>query len=150
MSRKLSVLALALPFALTPLACQKHGEEPSTTTTTGATITTNQQGEDADDVSMTKQIKNRLQSDDALSPTAKNVDVLTNEGVVTLRGTVTTERERDEIELVARDVNNGRLVQNHLTVTPAPSVPSAQGRGFPPKRPEPLEDTRPPPINDKY
>jgi hypothetical protein len=154
---KLFTFALPLPLMLAAFGCQKKGEEPSTTTTTGAEMTATDQGESADDVSMTKQIRQRLLSDDALSTAAKDVTVITNNGMVTLRGNVQTDREKDEIELVARDVNGGKVVKNQLHVLGITddNMPAAEPKAFPPKRPKPLEDkTQEPrdqqPMNDKY
>jgi hypothetical protein len=156
----MKLFAFALPLTVAAFGCQKKGEEPSTstTTTTGADITAADQGESADDLSMTKQIRQRLMSDDALSMKAKDVTVVTNNGFVTLRGNVETEREKDEIELVARDVNGGKMVKNELNVvgTKDETGPAAGPRTFPPKRPQPLEDkmrdqqSSPPPLNEKY
>jgi hypothetical protein len=159
MNRKLNLLAFALPLTLAAFGCQKKGEEPtSTTNTTGAEVTATDQGESADDISMTKQIRQRLMSDDALGAKAKDITVITNNGFVTLRGNVDTAREKDEIELVARDVNGGKLVKNELNVlgTKDESGNSAEPRTFPRKHPKPLDEKQQqqqnsqPPLNEKY
>ena len=46
----------------------------------------------------------------------RRIDVETNNGVVTLRGTVETPQEKEQAEIIARETDGVRRVQNQLTV----------------------------------
>jgi osmotically-inducible protein OsmY len=58
-------------------------------------------------------------ADDGLSFDAKNVKVITAEGVVTLRGAVGSEAERARIESIARAVSDVQRVDYQLEVATA-------------------------------
>ena len=55
-------------------------------------------------------------SDDSLSTTAKNVKIITNDGVVTLRGPVKSEHEKQAIAAKAQQVAGVQRVDNQLEV----------------------------------
>lgn len=75
------------------------------------------QSESEADRTITQRIRQAIMSDDSLSTNAKNIKIITVNGVVTLRGPVGSIEEK---ELVSRKVNNiqGILnVENLLEVT---------------------------------
>jgi len=79
----------------------------------------------AEDVKITEQIRQSLQSNTATSADAANVTVITMDGKVTLRGTVGTEEEKRMIgDTAAKSVSADR-VDNQITVK-AP-VPAFRG-----------------------
>ncbi|MES1179479.1 MAG: BON domain-containing protein [Myxococcales bacterium] len=81
----------------------------------GATLTPMDQGPSDADRKITRDIRQAVMNDSALSFTAKNVKIITVGGRVTLRGPVKTEAERTAIESAARKVvGNGALVESQL------------------------------------
>ena len=54
--------------------------------------------------------------DTKLSVNAHNVKIITQDGKVTLRGPVTTEEEKQQIEQIARDVAGANNVDSQLEV----------------------------------
>lgn len=77
----------------------------------GAMVTEN----DADRA-VTQRIIVIIKEDPALTPTAQNVRVSTANGIVTLRGMVNSDREKQTIENKAKMVSGVRNVDNQLEV----------------------------------
>lgn|SRR6266850_3339007 len=61
-------------------------------------------------------IRRAVTADDSLSTNAKNVKIITNNGTVTLRGPVKSEKEKAEIEAKAKQVAGVKRVDNQLEV----------------------------------
>jgi osmotically-inducible protein OsmY len=80
-------------------------------------LTSGDQSETAGDRALTQQIRQAVVADDSLSTTAKNVKIITTNGVVTLRGPVKTDQERTTIAAVATKLAGAGKVQNQLEVT---------------------------------
>lgn len=76
------------------------------------------QGENETDRNITADIRKAVVAKDGLSTNAKNVKIITNGGVVTLRGAVESEGERDIVSAIARDTKNVTRIDNQLEVTP--------------------------------
>lgn len=76
------------------------------------------QGEDEADVRISRQVRESIMADDQLSFTAKNVDIITSAGHVTLRGAVKTAAESEELERRTRATSGVREVDNQLVVSP--------------------------------
>jgi len=68
-----------------------------------------------DDAALLAKVKARLASDAGLT-TLKNVNVDTRDSVVTLRGTVESDAQRQQIERAAAQVNGVKRVVNELKV----------------------------------
>ena len=75
--------------------------------------TTGDQSENEADRTITQNIRRAV---DSLSTNAKNVKIITNNGTVTLRGPVKSEKEKAEIEAKAKQVAGVRSVDNQLEV----------------------------------
>lgn len=73
--------------------------------------------ERVDDVLLTARVKTEMTAEGQVSPTRVNVDTL--DGVVTLKGEVPTQQEKDAAERAARKVEGVRSVENKLVVNPA-------------------------------
>ena len=84
--------------------------------TNNATPTPGDQGNNASDLKITQKIRQAVMADGALSFTAKNVKIITQNGKVTLRGPVNSEDERSRIEAAARKVAGTAQVDNQLEV----------------------------------
>jgi hypothetical protein len=80
-------------------------------------LTPTDQGENAADVQTTQQIRRAILGDDALSFSAKNVQVITFNGKVTLRGPVKTDEERARVGTIAANFTNKVDLDNQLEVT---------------------------------
>jgi hyperosmotically inducible protein len=82
----------------------------------GDTKTPGDQSESEADRTITQNIRKALTEDDSLSTNAKNVKIISNDGVVTLRGPVKNEKEKAEIEAKAKQVAGVKNVVNQLEV----------------------------------
>ncbi len=135
-----------LPLAVTPLllvlaaGCNNKGSQSDTTQTTGGTVpaapatalpsdntgvnardttgamTPLDQGNQADDLQTTQEIRKALIDSDSLSADAKNVKIITNGGIVTLRGPVRSDAERATVEMMARKAAETDRIVNELDV----------------------------------
>jgi len=74
------------------------------------------QAEKEADRAITQQIRQQVFKEDALSKDAKEVRIVTVDGVVTLRGPVQTEAERKEIDSVAKCIEGVKRVDNQLEI----------------------------------
>jgi len=70
--------------------------------------------EKVDDATITTVVKTKLIGDSQVA--ARKIDVDTKDGVVTLKGTVTSETERDKAIQIARDTKGVQRVDDQLTV----------------------------------
>ncbi len=131
---KIHTTLLALSVVVVVAAgCEKKSTDRSGTThTTGANapdntginerdrdrtaVTPMDQNNSRADMDATQAIRKDIMSDDSLSMTAKNVKIITENGVITLRGPVKTEGEKAEIEARARALAGNRRVDNMIDV----------------------------------
>jgi osmotically-inducible protein OsmY len=74
------------------------------------------QSENEADRTITQNIRQALTADDSLSTNAKNVKIITNDGTVTLRGPVKSEKEKSDIEAKAKQVAGVKRVDNQIEV----------------------------------
>jgi hyperosmotically inducible periplasmic protein len=95
---RVPVLCIALVLALVMGAC-------SSTQTAGTQV---------DDAAITAAVKAKLAADGDINPF--NIDVDTNEGVVTLQGRVEKDEARTKAELLARETDGVRRVINLVKV----------------------------------
>lgn len=102
-----------------------QGEPPrapeSTGDKSGTTMLPADQSESPADREITQSIRKSVVADSALSPTAKNVKIVTSGGVVTLRGPVKTQAEKTTIADKAQQTPNVKRVDNQLDVEAAPA-----------------------------
>lgn len=82
----------------------------------GGTKTSGDQSNDSGDIKITAAIRRAVMKDDSLSMTAKNVKVITADGVVTLRGPVKTEAEKMAIAKHAEANAGDAKVMNQLEI----------------------------------
>ena len=78
--------------------------------------TTGDQSENEADRTITQNIRRAVTADDSLSTNATNVKIITNNGTVTLRGPVKSEKEKAEIVAKAKQVAGAKSVDNQLEV----------------------------------
>ncbi|MGH9884445.1 MAG: BON domain-containing protein [bacterium] len=82
----------------------------------GNTITPIDQADSAEDLRITQTIRKAVVADDALSLNAQNVKIITQNGVVTLRGPVRSVAERASIAAKATGVAGVTRVDNQLEI----------------------------------
>lgn len=82
-----------------------------------AAVTPMDQGMSETDMNVTQRIRQEVVAADSLSLTAKNVKIVTLDGIVTLRGPVNTAEERSIIAAIAQRADGVRRVDNQLEVT---------------------------------
>lgn len=79
--------------------------------------TADQQKENRSDRELTAEIRKAITSDKSLSTYAHNVKIITQHGVVTLKGPVHTEEEKAAIEAKAAQIAGaGTRIDNQITV----------------------------------
>jgi hyperosmotically inducible periplasmic protein len=83
-----------------------------------ATKTPMDQKENATDIDITATIRRAIVGDDAMSMSAKNIKIVTADGVVTLRGPVASTEEREKIANVARGTASVKRVDDLLEIAP--------------------------------
>jgi osmotically-inducible protein OsmY len=79
-------------------------------------VTADQQKETAADRDMAKKIRKSITSDSSLSTYAHNIKVIVRDGMVTLKGPVKTEDEKNAIGAKANEIAGEGKVQNEITV----------------------------------
>ncbi len=78
--------------------------------------TAGDQSESEADRTISQNIRDAITSDDSLSTNGKNVKIITNDGTVTLRGPVKSDKEKTDIEAKAKHVAGVKKVDNQLEV----------------------------------
>ncbi len=82
----------------------------------GETLTPEDQSNAPEDIQLTAAIRRSLMKDDSLSTNAKNIKIITIQGAVTLRGTVNTEDEKNQIVATAKGIQGIKQLKNELEV----------------------------------
>jgi osmotically-inducible protein OsmY len=82
----------------------------------GKTLTSGDQSNSKNDVEITRQVRRAIVKDDSLSTSAHNVKIITNGGVVTLRGPVASTEEKTMVAKKAEKINGVSKVDNQLEV----------------------------------
>lgn len=80
--------------------------------------TADQQKENRSDRDITQQIRRSIMKDKSLSTDAHNVKIVTENGQVTLKGPVRSEKEKRAVEAKAADVAGENNVSNELDIKP--------------------------------
>ncbi len=79
--------------------------------------TSGDQSESRSDIAITQQIRRSIVTDSTLSDNAKNIKIITQNGVVTLRGPVNTDQEKATIQNKVQNVPGVSSVNNLLEIT---------------------------------
>ena len=82
----------------------------------GETQTSGDQANNRTDIQTTAAIRRALTDDGSLSMTAKNIKIITENGVVTLRGPVMSEAEKTKIVELARAHAGNAKIDDQLEV----------------------------------
>ena len=86
---------------------------------TGKTVTPMDQSENEGDRSITQRVRKAVVDNDALSTNAHNVKIVTENGVVTLRGPVNTPQEKNTVVAAAEMSSGVKRVDDQLEVKAA-------------------------------
>ena len=121
-------LALPLAFGAPALAADAHKDAANAAAADadntkrnardadGHTLTPLDQGGSEADRTITQQIRKQVVDHDQLSTNAKNVKIITQDGVVTLRGPVKSTEEKAAIASVATKTSGVKRVDNQLEI----------------------------------
>jgi len=91
---------------------------------TGAKATPLDQSNEQAHLDITANIRKALMEDEALSTNAKNAKIITDiNGVVTLRGVVSSEAEKNAVQAKAMTVAGITRIDNQLEITNTPPTP---------------------------
>ena len=82
----------------------------------GETTTSGDQSNSQEDVKITAAIRRAVVRDNSLSTTAKNVKIITANGMVTLRGPVKNDAEKAKIAELAQSAAGNAKIDNQLEV----------------------------------
>src|SRR3984893_11569931 len=82
----------------------------------GETRTSGDQSNSSEDVKITAAIRRAVVRDHSLSMTAKNVKIITANGMVTLRGPVQSDTEKAKIVELAQSAAGNAKIDNQLEV----------------------------------
>jgi hyperosmotically inducible protein len=82
----------------------------------GDAPTPGMQRENETDLAITQQIRQQVVKADDISVNGKNVKIITQDGVVTLRGPVQSAEERSQIASAAKNVDGVKRVDNQLEI----------------------------------
>ena len=117
----LAALALALPLSAPTWVGAEAAHDADNTGKNvrdreERTLTPMDQSNKKEDLDLTANIRKALMDDDTLSTNARNVKIITRDGVVTLRGPVESDQERVAIARTAQSVAGVRRVDNQLEI----------------------------------
>jgi osmotically-inducible protein OsmY len=82
----------------------------------GDTQTPDKQSNDEGDLEITRRLRREITADDSLSTNAHNVKIITENGIVTLRGPVDSAKEKAAIAAKAQKVQGVKRVENQLEI----------------------------------
>ena len=82
----------------------------------GETPTAATQSNDPADLEVTRRIREAIVKNDRLSTSAHNVKIITNAGIVTLRGPVVSEEERATVAATALHIDGVKRIDNQLEI----------------------------------
>jgi osmotically-inducible protein OsmY len=112
-------IALGCCVAL-PLALFASPQQPDNTKTNKSNLpTADQQKETKADRELAAKIRKALVADKSLSTYAHNVKVIVQAGVVTLKGPVRSDQERQTVQTKAQQFTEASSIHNEMTVAPA-------------------------------
>jgi hyperosmotically inducible periplasmic protein len=81
-------------------------------------VTADQQSNAKADLDLVRQIRKEISQEKNFSTYAKNVKVITRDGMATLRGPVKSDEEKQAIEAIAKRIAGDGKVESHLEIAP--------------------------------
>lgn len=118
--KKISVILLvASAFTLSAIAEEKTAADNTAKNerdSSGETKTSGDQSNSPEDIKVTAAIRRAVVAEKSLSRTAKNVKIITADGMVTLRGPVKSAEEKAMIAKLAKSAAGKAKIDNQLEV----------------------------------
>ncbi|MFV8259550.1 BON domain-containing protein [Bdellovibrio bacteriovorus] len=110
-------LFIGLLISATACTTLAKGDDHYTTTTKETTTTTKatDQGMNESDTTLTRSIREKINSDDTMSMMGKNITIVSQNGMVTLKGAVASQNEKKKISRIANEIS-GNKVSDQMTV----------------------------------
>lgn len=113
------VLFVGLSFGSLGLASAQEPAADNTKVNKDANQpTADQQKESRSDLDITQQIRKAIIAEKSLSTYAHNVKIITQNGMVTLKGPVRTEEEKTTVQAKAAEVAGAQNVTSQIAVQP--------------------------------
>jgi len=115
-------ILVASAFTLSAIAEEKAAADNTAKNerdASGETQTSGDQSNSPEDIKITADIRRAIVAENSLSMTAKNVKIITVNGMVTLRGPVNTAEEKAMIAKLAHSAAGKAKIDNQLEVTPS-------------------------------
>jgi osmotically-inducible protein OsmY len=112
-------LLFASAFTLSAIAEEKTAADNTAKNerdSSGETKTSGDQSNSPEDIKITADIRRAVVADKKLSITAKNVKIITANGMVTLRGPVDSAEEKATIAQLAKSAAGAAKIDNQLEV----------------------------------
>ncbi|MFV3409834.1 BON domain-containing protein [Bdellovibrio bacteriovorus] len=109
---------LFIGFLISAVACTtlaKGDDQYSTTTTKDTTTKATDQGMNESDTTLTRSIREKINSDGSVSMMGKNITIVSQNGMVTLKGAVASQEEKKKISRIANEIS-GNKVTDQMTV----------------------------------
>lgn len=112
------LLSVSMAFANIPTPLEADNTAQNERDRGGSTLTPQDQIKGSpQDINWTRAARQRLVKDRTLSSNAKNIKIITIDEVMTLRGPVKTEAEREKVLAHAKSVSSRLQVIDNLEVT---------------------------------
>jgi hyperosmotically inducible periplasmic protein len=83
-----------------------------------SSATADQQKQNLTDLTLTQQIRKALMKDKSLSTYAHNVKIVSQNGVVTLKGPVRSDEEKGNVEAKAAEIAGRDNIRSEISVAP--------------------------------
>ncbi len=126
--RTLLGVGVAIALGVGTAACSDATTPSSDTTTQMGDSRTGDARGDVSDTVVTTNVRTRLTSDN--NTASSDIQVMTNNGVVTLEGTVDSEYAKSAAESIARSVEGVERVNNNLVASASAPRSNEAGRGY--------------------
>ena len=113
------ILLVASAFTLSAIAEEKTAADNTAKNerdSSGETKTSGDQSESPEDIKISAAIRRAVVAEKSLSMTAKNVKIITADGMVTLRGPVKNAEEKATIAKLAKSAAGKAKIDNQLEV----------------------------------
>ena len=116
-----TMIATAAPVPATPQQTAPDNTHMNKGDAQKGAITADQQKMNPTDRELSRKIRASIMDDKSLSTYAHNVKIISQDGKVTLKGPVRTDKEKSEIESKAAAVAGAENVTNQIEVAPPKS-----------------------------
>lgn len=105
------------PSMNAPATAAEERQNVSGTDELSAGTSPSAQTESATDRAITQRVRAAVTADESLSGSAKNLNISTAEGVVTLRGPVQSSSEKSKVNALVQKVDGVKRVDNQLQIS---------------------------------